>query len=114
MRNAYDEQVEKLLASRGVKHPYCGFSVGAGWFPIVERALDGLAAHGEVRLAQVKEKFGGLRIYIDSPEWSDEVAKIVDDAEAEAWKTCEDCGATEGVETKGPGWIRTLCPRCRS
>lgn len=62
--------------------------------------------------AQVKEKFGGLRIYLDSG--SKMMYQAIEEAEAEALKTCETCSSQEDVKTSGHGvyWIRTLCPNC--
>lgn len=42
------------------------YDLPAGWIPVVERLVQRLILLGwDRRLAQVKEKFGGLRFYID-------------------------------------------------
>lgn len=56
-------------------------------------------------LAQVKEKFGGLRFYINGG--SDEVHNYIDFAEAMSYHTCEECGAPG--ESRNEGWIKVLC-----
>lgn len=89
-------------------------NVGAGWQPILDRLeerLNEVAPGYEV--CQIKEKFGGLRYYVDLPEGADWDAAMdaVLAAEEESFRTCEECGAPG--ESKGPGWIRTLCDPCR-
>ena len=58
-----------------------------------------------VKVAQIKEKFGGLRFYYDGGD--DTVSGMVTMAEAWASTLCETCGA-KGKQ-RGGGWIRTLC-----
>lgn len=93
------------------------FSPPAGWRGIVERLCEKLAERPNLRVSQVKEKFGGLRVYLhaahDLPEgeptdWANE---FVRDAEKEASTTCEQCGAT-GAKLRGRGWVSTLCDGC--
>lgn len=57
-------------------------------------------------IVQVKEKFGGLRFYMDGG--TDEHRIAVGFAEAMAARTCEVCGSP-GERSDG-GWIKTLCP----
>ncbi len=58
-------------------------------------------------VAQVKEKFGELRFYVDNSN------KLVDDliwfAEMLSGRTCEECGSTTDVVTYRIGWHRSLC-----
>jgi hypothetical protein len=61
----------------------------------------------QVVAAQVKEKFGGLRFYIDGGD--DEIHAYIQMAEAIADVTCEECGAP-GKKQPG-GWIVTLCDK---
>ncbi len=91
-----------------------GFDVGDGWFNIVyelSKKLEALIValpddqRELTRASQVKEKFGGLRFYMTSS--TDEMDRLIDDAETECYKTCEKCGAP-GKPRKG-GWISTLC-----
>lgn len=92
---------------------YSGFdgTVGDGWLPILDRLATDLIAMGWDRdLHQVKEKFGGLRFYIGAS--TKEMEDRIDQAEREASKTCENCGAPG--KTQGPGWLLTLCDTCQS
>lgn len=85
------DDVELFLRERQISPPRCGFWVGRGWLPIVFAALDKMIAAGWDReLYQVKQKFGGLRIYIGAA--SDEVSGIIRDAERQCAATCEASG----------------------
>ena len=64
----------------------------------------------QVEAVQVKEKFAGLRFYINSAD--DEVYGMIGLAEHMSYHICEDCGTTENVKTRGKGWIYTLCDKC--
>jgi NADH pyrophosphatase NudC (nudix superfamily) len=58
--------------------------------------------------AQVKEKFGGLRFYVDNAD--DYTRGVIAMAESMSYKTCEVCGSP-GKQT-GKGWIKTVCESC--
>ena len=58
-----------------------------------------------VKVAQIKEKFGGLRFYVDGGD--EFVRGAIWLAESLSMKICEECGATG--ERRSGGWIRTLC-----
>lgn len=84
--------------------------VGPGWSGILNRLFMDLVHLGwDGHLNQVKEKFGGLRVYIGSG--SEAVYKRIEEAEHEAIRTCETCGQPGKPEG---GWIRTLCDACRN
>ena len=82
------------------------------WHPLIKDALTRIEALGNANLTvlQVKEKFGGLRIYLSLS--STEADAIITAAEAEASETCEECGSKEDVKLRGGGWLRTLCDPC--
>jgi len=63
----------------------------------------------QVVASQVKEKFGGLRFYIDG---GDEVVHAyINFAEHLSYWICEHCGSTKEIGYTG-GWIMTLCKTC--
>jgi len=80
---------------------------GDGWEPLIRRMsekLEPFCIGTDLRCAQIKEKFGLLRIYLESSgSIPDEVSAAIADAVAESARTCERCGA--------PG--EPLCPPCR-
>jgi hypothetical protein len=64
----------------------------------------------QVTLDQVKEKFGTLRFYYTGGD--DEISGMVRMAESMSGVTCEECGSPG--ETKGNGWLVTLCETHRT
>ena len=64
----------------------------------------------QVTLDQVKEKFGTLRFYYTGGD--DEISGMVRMAESMSGVTCEECG--NPGETKGQGWVVTLCETHRA
>jgi len=89
-----------------------GIACGSGWFKLIDKLCNDLSKYPEVVASQVKEKFGGLRFYIEGvdKDHSDAIYNHIDAAEGESLKTCEDCG--EPGKTRGGGWVRTLCNQC--
>jgi hypothetical protein len=94
-------------------------SVGDGWRDLVETAVGRIAAAvaaapgGSVKIGQIKEKFGTLRVYLDRRRaLSDQTNAAIDEAielaEARSACTCETCGA-EGRLFKSGGWLVTAC-----
>jgi hypothetical protein len=106
-----EERFPKIFAE-----PYGGFACGEGWWPILE-ALCGQIQHHidwknkqgnvvhQVTVAQIKEKFGGLRFYYSGGD--EAIDGMVRMAESWAARSCEECG-TPGKSRDG-GWIKTLC-----
>lgn len=91
-----------------------GFDVGDGWFPLIydlsvklEKLILELPEEERehCKASQVKEKFGGLRFYMDGA--TEEMLKLISDAETLSYQICEDCGAKG--ERRGGGWIKVLC-----
>lgn len=124
MSEKYEAFVKRLEENypQMFSEPYGGVSIGEGWWPIVEKLCSRIQYHidwkeeqrikynrGEgctqVVVAQIKEKFGGLRFYYDGGD--DYVQGLVSMAESWAGSTCEECG--KPGRYRDGGWIRTLC-----
>jgi hypothetical protein len=122
--NEYDIFEKKMMETypKMFANPYGGIAIGSGWWPIIETLCRHIQHHidwkqqqkekygrGEgceqVVVAQIKEKFGGLRFYYDGGD--DVIGGMVRMAEAWAGNSCEECGKP-GKSREG-GWIRTLC-----
>jgi len=100
-----------------------GFTCGDGWYELIDKlsaALEteivklkesGVPVEQLPVAAQVKEKFGGLRCYVDNA--TEEMYKLIEAAEEKSFTICEDCGGAEG-ELRGGGWLRTLCDACNA
>jgi len=118
------EQRMKERFPKMFSQPYGGFAVGPGWWPIIESLCATIQSHidwnnqraekypelhykqvTQVIVAQIKEKFGGLRFYYDGG--NDIIAGMVSMAEAWAEHTCEECG--KPGQSRTGGWIKTLC-----
>jgi len=69
-----------------------------------KKAMDEAAAEVPVAV-QVKEKFGGLRFYVQAA--TDEHYNYISFAESMSYHTCEECGAPGKRYTDG--WHQTLC-----
>jgi hypothetical protein len=116
----YDEFEKRMIEKypKMFSHPYGGFAVGEGWWPVIEKLCSNIQHYlnwknkesevvPQVVVAQVKEKFGGLRFYYDGGD--DRVQGMVSMAEAWADAVCEDCGAPATKKTTG--WIRNVCDK---
>jgi len=95
---------------------YGGIECAAGWWPIIASLCASIQHHidwqnrqspvvPQVTVAQIKEKFGGLRFYYDGGD--NEISGMVTMAAAWASHACEECGAPG--TSRGGGWIKTLC-----
>ena len=94
-------------------------SVEPGWADLINQVWDATLAFEKqrsltVRVQQVKEKFGGLRIYAHfvekvSREDQDWLRGVITAAETASFTLCEECGAP-GEQDAQSYWILTLCP----
>lgn len=109
---------------------YGGFAVGPGWWTLLENLCQQIQSYTnwrnntreallkdnphnhkipdavpQVVVAQIKEKFGGLRFYYDGGD--ERIQGMVTMAEVWAHHACEECGKP-GRQRSG-GWIKTLC-----
>lgn len=104
-----------------VKH----FECADGWYDIIDclcanienilknkmyKMTEDEKTDNQVIAVQVKEKFGGLRFYIDHTDF-DEIYGAISMSESISRRTCENCG-NKGHKQPG-GWIRTLCDSCQ-
>lgn len=114
-----------------MQSPMCfGIETGNGWYEIISSLCWMIKQHEDnkewrkkyleendpeklkqesqyfqVKFDQIKEKYGGLRIYFSGGD--DYIDGLVSMAEAMSYKICEICG-NKGKPNKG-GWITTLC-----
>jgi hypothetical protein len=92
-----------------------GCDCGDGWFEIIRDACEKMMAVGlepDTVFAQIKEKCGGLRLYMYGA--TSEIYDIASAAEEESCKVCESCGSRENVNATSEGsWVSTLCKECR-
>ena len=85
--------------------------VPLGWEAIVDALRRDLAElDPELRVEQVKQKFGGLRVYVAAgdPAVAAAVRERITEAESASERTCEQCGRPGRLRTDRP-WATTLC-----
>ena len=115
--DAFAKQMEERFPKMFAE-PYGGFACGEGWWPILTNLCANIQHHidwknkqsevvPQVTVAQIKEKFGGLRFYYDGGD--DTIRGMVTMAESWAGNTCEDCGAPATKQTTG--WIKNVCDK---
>lgn len=94
-----------------------GFQHDDGWFSLVWRLcedLEPLVAEFEVasglnfEVLQVKEKFGGLRFYVNCRK-EEAIRRRIEAAIQESFHTCEVCGQLGRLRENGR--IKTLCDK---
>jgi hypothetical protein len=83
------------------------FECDSGWYQLLKDLIVDLIELGwNKEVCQVKEKFGGLRFYIN--EESDEMHARISKAERQSYETCEITGKP-GQLRNDIGWYTTLC-----
>jgi len=95
-----------------------GFECGDGWFWLLDNLCQSIQSYidynthkniTQVTVEQVKEKFGGLRFYIEGGD--DTIHGMISLAERMSYNICETCGSTENIGQTS-GWIKNICEDC--
>jgi uncharacterized protein with HEPN domain len=90
-----------------------GFSVGDGWFHLIDRLSAKLATDPAVTAVQVKEKFGVLRFYTsDRSNLRPMLHRAIGKAVAASRRTCEICGKRGKLAARRRGWLSVRCEPC--
>lgn len=111
MSTTDDDPLAPLLPYRS--STCIGISVPRGWESLVLDLHEKLvAADPDITYAQVKEKYGSLRVYLS--KHSSETDKLIRRAEGKSMRTCESCGRRGALHRSERGWLRTLCESCAS
>lgn len=81
-----------FVEERGINAPYCWSYCPPGWRKLLEETLEKCVAAGWNKrgLAQIKEKFGRLVVYIDGT--TNEIDTILSHTEYLSGHLCQDCG----------------------
>lgn len=96
-----------------------GLDCGNGWYTLIDKLCEQLQFdidkndYPQVEAVQVKEKFGGLRFYINSGNRKQ--FAMIHLAESLSFSICERCGKFSSEVENKPinGWYKSLCPKCR-
>lgn len=96
-----------------------GFDCGAGWHPMIYELLDKIQdivdanpEYKDIRVTQIKEKFGGLRVYLNFEP--DDIWTLIDEYQEKSFNICEECGAENSEMRIIHGWFTILCDACFS
>ncbi len=117
---------EKLLHSLKDKYPkllsnlHYGFECGDGWYALIDELCAKLTELIDKKpnvadydidfyATQIKEKYGTLCFYMSVS--TDQMDKLIDEAEAKSITICEVCGKP-GEISQGP-WYEVRCDGCR-
>ena len=95
-----------------------GIECNIGWYDIISSVCYQIAQHEEnkksdyypVTFDQIKEKWGGLRIYYSGGD--NYIQGVIAMAEEMSYKICERCGCPGSPNKQG--WIVTACDKCRN
>ena len=94
-----------------------GFECGTGWYDILyklSKDINEIVTRDNLtdfRVVQVKEKFGTLRYYTNHS--TDDIYKLIREAENKSEITCEKCGASATLSVT-KGWYEVLCEDCKN
>ena len=113
------EKYPDLFSNIDNKHSCMAFGIecNIGWYDILSSVCYRIKQYEKnkksdyypVTFDQIKEKWGGLRIYYIGGD--DYIRGVVDMAEEMSYKICERCGCPGSPNKQG--WIMTLCDNCR-
>ena len=101
------------------KEPYelFGIECGEGWKGIYQPIIDYIEDYNKdkegedkIEIYQIKEKFGTLSFYVSKK--TDELRKMIEDAEAESYHVCEICGRHINKQIVEHHWIYPICREC--
>jgi hypothetical protein len=136
-KEEYIDKYQHLLKDHSA-HP----EVGSGWIPLIDKLtsminnkIETIKNYNEgwlknkvvtpekyesnkklmenFKIVQIKEKFGGLRFYIEGTDYKvhQDIHGWVQFAEAMSYELCEVCGTNQGLGSTS-GWMRTICESC--
>ena len=113
------EKYSDLFSNIDNKHSCMAFGIecNIGWYDILSSVCYRIKQYEKnkksdyypVTFDQIKEKWGGLRIYHSGGD--DYVDGVITMAEEMSYKICERCGCPGSPNKQG--WVMTLCDNCR-
>lgn len=117
----------KIFSNRNNSHAEScmsyGFECDDGWFDLIDALCRRIQNYVDWKSStltgaeikqlqpvalQVKQKFGGLRFYIEGGD--SHIDGMISMAESMSFRLCESCG-NSGTKRSG-GWIQVLCNTC--
>ena len=94
-----------------------GFQCDMGWTPLIIELLDKLQAivdaeperYKDFEITEIKEKYGGLRVYTSI--YTEQIEDLIDSYAYRAEETCEVCGEPGSLREHNHWW-KTVCGKC--
>ena len=99
--------------------PYGWQQFALTFFEKIEKILNDHDAKDYLRIIEVKEKWGKLRIYYsfvnnskhEQNKWIEDIDRLFTSLENESWKICIDCGRQANYQTND--YVIPVCDRCK-
>ena len=90
------------------------------YFEKIEKILNDHDAKDYLRIIEVKEKWGKLRIYYsfvnnskhEQNKWIEDIDRLFSTLENESWKICIDCGRQANYQTND--YVIPVCDKCKN
>ena len=90
------------------------------YFEKIEKILNDHNANDYLRIIEVKEKWGKLRIYYsfvnnskhEQNKWIEDIDRLFATLENESWKICIDCGRQANYQTND--YVIPVCDKCKN
>ena len=99
--------------------PYGWQQFALTYFEKIEKILNDHDAKDYLRIIEVKEKWGKLRIYYsfvnnskhEQNKWIEDIDRLFATLENESWKICIDCGRQANYQTND--YVTPVCYKCK-
>jgi len=93
-----------------------GWHIPKTWIPLVDELCTEIQKQCDeqgfqITCSQMKEKFGGLRFYVNYA--TDEIWKLIDKCQKESMEICQECGCKNCNVSSTSDWITYLCDPCK-
>ena len=117
MRYSTDEfflELKELAPKVYPVYPRSGIWIPEGWKSLIRKLSKDINQYcidggiDDFRVDQIKEKFGGLRFYVNRPV-DPNVDKMIADAEEKSYKLCTECGEHGDRYCDSSGRYHRLC-----
>lgn len=103
------KQTDPLAAVKSRRAPGASIGVPEGWTDLMLELHERLVeASPDFAYAQVKQKWGELRVYVSGA--TAEARDLIAAAELRSREVCEVCGEPGSPCVSSHGWYRALCP----
>jgi hypothetical protein len=93
-----------------------GYQCDKGWYLLIDKLIDiiyHLDIRKEVRIYQIKEKFGTFRFYYNIQDISNKhILEVVKTYTKLINNTCEICGESGTIKSLSNTYLKTLCDTC--